>query len=459
NSRTRRSTRLGQASATLRTPRPHGEIRRGRTATLCHSNRPNRERADGSSWRPSTTRLATMWKIAEQLLADVASKIETVGVPATINDLLLAGIRIWVLTGDKLETAINIGYSCRLLQSGMEVRTLTGSGLDDSPLCMSWVGGLEGSSKEPALVVEGEALAWAGRPELRAEFLEVCLQCRTVICCRVSPKQKSDVVRYVREALPTAVTLAIGDGANDVPMISGEPRRGRAERARRACRPRSAASDYALAQFRFLKKLLFVHVILFSFYKNLTLYITSFWFAMASGFSGQENCMRYPQLYKENQGSGSATISRCSRCGCLMVVYHSAHHICCVGPGSWHGSVFPKRPGVRSVLTWAGTVYSLAVRGHTTSGSWPCRQSLNPHVGSNFAEVWDSTGPLFGSANFWLRSVGCWRRCCPMTQRLGLDCLPGGPCAKTLRERSWKMEKLQRDPVQGVLLRNLLNKR
>uniref|UniRef100_A0A1I8JBV6 Phospholipid-transporting ATPase n=1 Tax=Macrostomum lignano TaxID=282301 RepID=A0A1I8JBV6_9PLAT len=354
----------------------------------------------------------------EQLLADVASKIETnlellgataiedklqVGVPATINDLLLAGIRIWVLTGDKLETAINIGYSCRLLQSGMEVRTLTGSGLDDVrskvAALQSWVGGLEGSSKEPALVVEGEALAWAGRPELRAEFLEVCLQCRTVICCRVSPKQKSDVVRYVREALPTAVTLAIGDGANDVPMIQ-ESHVGVGLKGKEGLQA-AAASDYALAQFRFLKKLLFVHgawsyhrvtiVILFSFYKNLTLYITSFWFAMASGFSGQvmfekwtqglynvfftgatpfalgifdrscsqENCMRYPQLYKENQGSGRYNF-KVFALWMLNGVYHSAIIFGCVALALWHGSVFPN--GQVSGLYYLGsTVYSLAV--------------------------------------------------------------------------------------------------
>lgn len=41
------------------------------------------------------------------------------GVPDTIADLLDGGIKVWVLTGDKMETAINIGYSCRLLSSKM----------------------------------------------------------------------------------------------------------------------------------------------------------------------------------------------------------------------------------------------------------------------------------------------------------------------------------------------------
>ncbi|PAA84037.1 hypothetical protein BOX15_Mlig007786g1 [Macrostomum lignano] len=467
----------------------------------------------------------------EQLLADVASKIETnlellgataiedklqVGVPATINDLLLAGIRIWVLTGDKLETAINIGYSCRLLQSGMEVRTLTGSGLDDVrskvAALQSWVGGLEGSSKEPALVVEGEALAWAGRPELRAEFLEVCLQCRTVICCRVSPKQKSDVVRYVREALPTAVTLAIGDGANDVPMIQ-ESHVGVGLKGKEGLQA-AAASDYALAQFRFLKKLLFVHgawsyhrvtiVILFSFYKNLTLYITSFWFAMASGFSGQvmfekwtqglynvfftgatpfalgifdrscsqENCMRYPQLYKENQGSGRYNF-KVFALWMLNGVYHSAIIFGCVALALWHGSVFPN--GQVSGLYYLGsTVYSLAVvtvalkagiehtawTGLSHLAIWgsvatyfgfvALSANLYPHVGSNFAEVVGFDWALFGSANFWFLVL--LAPLLALTRDLAWTAYRR-TCAKTLREEVMEMEKLQRDP-SSVLLRN-----
>uniref|UniRef100_A0A1I8FG50 Phospholipid-transporting ATPase n=1 Tax=Macrostomum lignano TaxID=282301 RepID=A0A1I8FG50_9PLAT len=510
--------------------RPHGEIRRGRTAHALHSNRPNRAEPMGAAGG-RVQRACNHVENREQLLADVASKIETnlellgataiedklqVGVPATINDLLLAGIRIWVLTGDKLETAINIGYSCRLLQSGMEVRTLTGSGLDDVrskvAALQSWVGGLEGSSKEPALVVEGEALAWAGRPELRAEFLEVCLQCRTVICCRVSPKQKSDVVRYVREALPTAVTLAIGDGANDVPMIQ-ESHVGVGLKGKEGLQA-AAASDYALAQFRFLKKLLFVHgawsyhrvtiVILFSFYKNLTLYITSFWFAMASGFSGQvmfekwtqglynvfftgatpfalgifdrscsqENCMRYPQLYKENQGSGRYNF-KVFALWMLNGVYHSAIIFGCVALALWHGSVFPN--GQVSGLYYLGsTVYSLAVvtvalkagiehtawTGLSHLAIWgsvatyfgfvALSANLYPHVGSNFAEVVGFDWALFGSANFWFLVL--LAPLLALTRDLAWTAYRR-TCAKTLREEVMEMEKLQRDP-SSVLLRN-----
>jgi phospholipid-translocating ATPase len=80
--------------------------------------------------------------------------------------------------------------------------------------------------------------------------------CEGVICCRVSPLQKALIVRLVKDGLGS-MTLAIGDGANDVSMIqaadvgvgiSGEEGLQAAN-----------SSDYAIAQFRFLKKLLLVH--------------------------------------------------------------------------------------------------------------------------------------------------------------------------------------------------------
>ena len=50
-------------------------------------------------------------------------------------------------------------------------------------------------------------------------FVDVAKECDSVVCCRVSPKQKADVVEMVRLDSPKAITLAIGDGANDVNMI------------------------------------------------------------------------------------------------------------------------------------------------------------------------------------------------------------------------------------------------
>jgi magnesium-transporting ATPase (P-type) len=152
------------------------------------------------------------------------------------------------------------------------------------------------TTEKLALVIDGQALEFALRPQLRGLFYQVTRQCASaVICCRVSPKQKADIVEFVREFEPDSVTLAIGDGANDVAMIqsahigvgiSGQ------EGAQAV-----NASDYALAQFRFLQRLLFVHgrwayrrvakLMSYMLYKNVTYVLTTFWFGCFCGFSGQ----------------------------------------------------------------------------------------------------------------------------------------------------------------------------
>uniref|UniRef100_A0A8C1S1A8 Phospholipid-transporting ATPase n=1 Tax=Cyprinus carpio TaxID=7962 RepID=A0A8C1S1A8_CYPCA len=110
------------------------------------------------------------------------------GVAQTIEQLTKAEIKIWVLTGDKQETAENIGYSCNLLREEMN---------------------------------EVFFVAFALESNMELEFLRTACMCRTVICCRVTPLQKAQVVELVKK-YKKAVTLAIGDGANDVSMIKGE---------------------------------------------------------------------------------------------------------------------------------------------------------------------------------------------------------------------------------------------
>ena len=55
--------------------------------------------------------------------------------------------------------------------------------------------------------------------EYKKHFLKIAKSCEGVVCCRVSPSQKADVVRLIKQDDEQAVTLAIGDGANDVSMI------------------------------------------------------------------------------------------------------------------------------------------------------------------------------------------------------------------------------------------------
>jgi phospholipid-transporting ATPase len=126
-------------------------------------------------------------------------------------------------------------------------------------------------------------------------FLELAVMCKAVICCRVSPLQKALVVRLVKNHVEGAVTLAIGDGANDVTMIQAAHVGVGISGLEGLQAARSA--DFSIAQFRFLRKLLLVHgnwaysrickVILYCFYKNITLYLMQFWFSLDNGFSGQ----------------------------------------------------------------------------------------------------------------------------------------------------------------------------
>ena len=129
-----------------------------------------------------------------------------------------------------------------------------------------------------ALIIEGAALEHLlGNGEFEELLFNVASQCDAVIACRVSPQQKALLVKLVRHhVVPEPVTLAIGDGANDVGMIQ-EAHVGIGISGKEG-RQAVNASDFAIAQFRFLETLILIHgrwdfmrqatVVLFSFYKN-----------------------------------------------------------------------------------------------------------------------------------------------------------------------------------------------
>ncbi|XP_029161028.1 probable phospholipid-transporting ATPase IA isoform X5 [Nylanderia fulva] len=264
-------------------------------------------------WRESYHKAAISIINRESMLEEAANLIETklilLGataiedqlqdqVPETIQALLQADINVWVLTGDKQETAINIGYSCKLITNEMPLYVINESSLDKTreviiQRCLEFGIDLK-CQNDVALIIDGSTLDYALSCDIRMDFLELCSACKVVICCRVSPIQKAEVVDLITSN-KKAVTLAIGDGANDVAMIQkahiGVGISG-VEGLQAAC-----ASDYSIAQFRFLKRLLFVHgswnysrmckLILYSFYKNICLYVIELWFAIYSGWSGQ----------------------------------------------------------------------------------------------------------------------------------------------------------------------------
>eukprot|EP00818_Percolomonas_sp_WS_P008373 CAMPEP_0117442084 /NCGR_PEP_ID=MMETSP0759-20121206/3968_1 /TAXON_ID=63605 /ORGANISM="Percolomonas cosmopolitus, Strain WS" /LENGTH=1496 /DNA_ID=CAMNT_0005233959 /DNA_START=369 /DNA_END=4859 /DNA_ORIENTATION=- len=221
-----------------------------------------------------------------------------IGVPDTIAELKKGQIKVWVLTGDKKETAINIGFACDLLNTDMDLIQLTANSQDDlsNDLQANYEQyKMEANRKNPlGLVINGDNLGHVMENEaFKRMFLELGTYCEAVVCCRVSPLQKAQVVALVKNNMNT-ITLAIGDGANDVPMIqaahvgigiSGEEGQQAAN-----------ASDYSFGQFRFLKRLLLVHgqysyrriskIILYSFYKNIVLYLTQLWYVAFNSWSG-----------------------------------------------------------------------------------------------------------------------------------------------------------------------------
>uniref|UniRef100_A0A8C7QKP6 Phospholipid-transporting ATPase n=1 Tax=Oncorhynchus mykiss TaxID=8022 RepID=A0A8C7QKP6_ONCMY len=312
-------------------------------------------------WLKEYTRISTIIKDRAQKLEDCYELLEKdllllgataiedrlqAGVPETIATLMKADIKIWVLTGDKQETAINIGYSCRLVTHGMSLLIVNEDSLDATRAtltahCMS-LGDSLGKENELALIIDGQTLKYALSFELRQAFLDLALSCKAVICCRVSPLQKSEIVDMVKKHVK-AITLAIGDGANDVGMIQ-TAHVGVGISGNEGMQATNS-SDYSIAQFSYLEKLLLVHgawsynrvtkCILYCFYKNVVLYIIELWFAFVNGFSGQilferwciglynviftalppftlgifdrpcsqQNMLRFPQLYSITQNA------------------------------------------------------------------------------------------------------------------------------------------------------------
>ncbi|EJD46372.1 phospholipid-translocating P-type ATPase [Auricularia subglabra TFB-10046 SS5] len=247
------------------------------------------------------------------------------GVPETIETLHKAGIKLWILTGDKVQTAIEIGFSCNLLRNDMDVMVLSATNADEartliesslekilpgasapeekrgslkfrrSKSSLTTLSEATSQQRVPtgkfAVVVDGDTLRYALEPSLKSMFLRLTTRCETVVCCRVSPSQKAAVVRLVKQGC-NAMTLSIGDGANDVAMI---------QEANVGCglfglegSQAAMSADYAFGQFRYLTKLLLVHgrwsYLRIAdmhgnfFYKNIVWVLPMFWFLFSNGF-------------------------------------------------------------------------------------------------------------------------------------------------------------------------------
>ena len=239
-------------------------------------------------------------------------------VPETIRDLRLAQIKVWMLTGDKMNTAYNIGLSCNLISKEMKIFSICGLEPKKDELTLSIINQREraeviinfakefqhykgqfGSMETPQygiLVDEKALLTIEGESdEIKNIFLDIAKDAVAVICCRVSPLQKSQVVKMMKNYNPDSKTLAIGDGGNDVSMIM-EAHIGvgiYGEEGLRAVQN----SDYAIGEFRFLHELLLFHgrtnyirnaqCILYFFYKNFVFTFLQFVYGFYCNFTGQ----------------------------------------------------------------------------------------------------------------------------------------------------------------------------
>ena len=251
-------------------------------------------------------------------------------VPEVISDLTKAGIIVWMLTGDKLETAVNIGFSCNLLKANSHVVTIANKASKEefaAALRMEYdqlerlaSGGsvtqsgkidfrsdkgsgqrsrrssavARGEVGDVVLILDGPSFSFfdSSSPEQCTQLLGIGRRCRSVIACRLTPMQKRELVALTKNdpaAEPRATTLSIGDGANDVSMIL-EANVGVGIFGKEG-RQAANNADFAIGEFKFLRRLLLVHgrynyvrqskVFLYSMHKNMVLTMTLFWFRCA----------------------------------------------------------------------------------------------------------------------------------------------------------------------------------
>lgn len=248
-------------------------------------------------------------------------------VPETIKFMREAGVKLWVLTGDKRETAENIGYSANLLDRQMDVVHIKGSTSDEilkqlSDTLERHIGDDEAEAapaslvrnsslasvtrrlsmrdvrkkvdeKELGIIIDGASLHFAIEDHAQL-FMALADHTKVVICARVTPLQKALVVRLVREER-SSTTLAIGDGGNDVSMIQ-EAHIGVGIFGKEGTQAARSA-DYAIGEFKHLLRLTALHgrysgvrtagMINLSFYKNIFFTMTQVFFQAFAFASGQ----------------------------------------------------------------------------------------------------------------------------------------------------------------------------
>ncbi|KAJ8668887.1 hypothetical protein QAD02_000146 [Eretmocerus hayati] len=173
-------------------------------------------------------------------------------VRSTLESLRNAGIKIWMLTGDKLETATCIAKSSRLVSRTQSLHVFKSVVTrTDAHLELN----IFRKKQDCALVISGDSLEVCLQ-YYEDEFLELATGSPAVVCCRCSPTQKAEVVSLIQRHTGKR-TAAVGDGGNDVSMIQTADAGIGIEGLEG--KQASLAADFSITQFSHLANLLLVH--------------------------------------------------------------------------------------------------------------------------------------------------------------------------------------------------------
>eukprot|EP00002_Diphylleia_rotans_P019556 TRINITY_DN3778_c0_g2_i9.p1 TRINITY_DN3778_c0_g2~~TRINITY_DN3778_c0_g2_i9.p1 ORF type:complete len:1276 (+),score=258.10 TRINITY_DN3778_c0_g2_i9:70-3897(+) len=172
-------------------------------------------------------------------------------VKSTLEMLRNAGIKIWMLTGDKVETATCIAISSKLIGRTQTIYTITATAHEQAREQLATFSRKSGA----CLVIDGASLTLCLQ-YFKDTFIELACKAPSVVCCRCSPTQKADIVRLLR-VYTQKRTCAIGDGGNDVSMIqAADVGVGIVGKEGKQA---SLAADFSITQFSFICELLLWH--------------------------------------------------------------------------------------------------------------------------------------------------------------------------------------------------------
>ncbi|KAI7866462.1 phospholipid-translocating P-type ATPase [Spinellus fusiger] len=184
-------------------------------------------------------------------LTGVEDKLQD-GVKNTLEQMRNANLKIWMLTGDKIETATCIAVSSKLVSRNQHIYHI--SKLSTPVQVMEELDNLR-TQMDCCLVIDGESLELC-LCNANEEFIEIATRLPVVVCCRCSPTQKAEITRLIKHRTKKRV-LCIGDGGNDVSMIqAADVGVGIVGKEGRQA---SLAADFSVTQFSHLTKLLLWH--------------------------------------------------------------------------------------------------------------------------------------------------------------------------------------------------------